>query len=109
MQPGVVEAQLRAGVDARLLPEPDPGVEVPQPDAGGQAHRPLLSRALPGALPRRGGHRDWGRGRDVAFLERVQQGPLPEGDQVRAQPLHGHPLGCLYFCEVLYYYILYIF
>ena len=62
VQPGVEQARLGAGVDARLQPEPDPGVEVPLPVPGGQAHGPLLPRAVPGHGPRRGGHRHGGRG-----------------------------------------------
>lgn len=36
------------GQHARLLAEPDPGVEVPISHAGGQAHRALVPRPLPG-------------------------------------------------------------
>lgn len=36
------------GEHARLLTEPDPCLEVPLPDPGGQADRALLPRAIPG-------------------------------------------------------------
>ncbi|XP_028832281.1 fizzy-related protein homolog isoform X1 [Denticeps clupeoides] len=55
-----------------LLAEPDPGVEVPVPHTGRQADRPLVPRALPGRLPRWGGHSKRRGRRDAEVLERVQ-------------------------------------
>ena len=64
------------GVHPRLLSEPDPGVEVPQPCPGGEADGPQLPGALPGDVARRRGHRD-GRGRrDAQVLERLFQGQV---------------------------------
>lgn len=74
VQPGLVQAFLGAGEHARLLPEPDPGVEVPEPDPGCQADRTFVQGPVPGNVSRRGvhSHRCWGR--DPQVLECVQQG-----------------------------------
>ncbi|KAG5851445.1 hypothetical protein ANANG_G00093510 [Anguilla anguilla] len=88
LQPGLVQARQRAGEHARILSEPDPGVEVPVPHAGGQADGPLLQSPLPGHVSRRGGHRHGRRRRDPALLERVQQNAVDEGVGVGVEPVY---------------------
>ena len=78
--PLVISLLLSSGLDARLLAEPDPGVEVPVAGAGGQADRALVPRALPRHVARRRGHRHRRRRRDAALLERFLQGALAEGE-----------------------------
>lgn len=67
-------------------------MEVPVANAGRQTDRPLVPSAVPGTEPRRGSHRNRGRGRNVTLLERVQQSPQPKGEQKRPQSVHQHSI-----------------
>mmetsp|Transcript_50450 Transcript_50450/g.161456 ORF Transcript_50450/g.161456 Transcript_50450/m.161456 type:complete len:260 (-) Transcript_50450:100-879(-) len=71
LQPRVVQERQRAGEHARVQPEPDHRVALPHHDQARHAHGAHAAGALPGHLPRRPDHRDRGRGRDAALLERV--------------------------------------
>lgn len=93
MQPGVVEAQFRAGLYARLLAKPNIGLEVPEPHPSGEADRALLPSPIPRPLPGRRGDRHWSWGRDAPVLERVQQGTLAEGNEIRTKSIHGYTVG----------------
>lgn len=79
LQFGLVQAFVRASQHARLLAEPDPRVEVPHPNAGGQADRPLVPGAVSGDVTGRRVDSDGRRRRDAAFLERFLQNQIAEG------------------------------
>lgn len=68
--------RLPTGEHARLLAEPDPGLEVPVSDAGGQADRPLLPGPLLGesAGPGAGGQPLQRRGLDPTARRLVPSG-----------------------------------
>lgn len=55
LQLGMEQTQFRASQHPRLFAEPDSRVEVPEPHAGGQAHRALVPGALSGDVARRRG------------------------------------------------------
>lgn len=92
----MVKAQFRTGFHPRLLPKPNFGLEVPEPDASGQIDGTLLPGAVFGAVAGRRGHRDGRRGRDAAVLECVQQGPVAEGDEIRTQLVYRYTIAFLF-------------
>jgi len=95
VQSGLVQALLGAGLHTRLFAEPDSGLEVSVPDAGGQADWSLVSGALLGPESRWRGHCHGRRRRDAAILERVQQGTQPKGEQIRAESVCQHQIGTI--------------
>lgn len=90
MQLGLVKTQFGTSEYPRVLPEPDPRMEVPQPDAGGQTNGALVPGTLLGPESRWGGHSHRGRGRDSQVLERLQQGPISERNEIRSQSIRRH-------------------
>lgn len=118
MQPGVVQTQLGAGVHARLLPKPDPRLEIPKPHPSSQANGSLVQSTVPGPVAGRRGHRDRSGRRDSKILERVQQGQVAERNQIGAEPVHRHSIKAFYilflpkyiqmilhYCEKIFFFI----
>lgn len=92
VQSGLVKALERVGLHSRLFAEPDPGVEVPLPDAGRQTDGALVPRPVSGPVTRRGGHRHWGGRRDTTILERLLQDHVPPGEQERTQLVYSRAM-----------------